>query len=190
MYFDQVAVGAKDPDGEPVASAAQDGSTLSLADFVFCDYFLLLARQMVQALADGLQAYTYLIQEAKSSDQVVDWVNSTGRLAGPVAYSLGRLFDDNQEHPLTVGSSLLICGARYAVQDSDSFDSIAAHSIYAAGFSGSDLASQGDKAADTVRLLPGAMKNLGHPDNGTRPGFARQHCRSPRHQLGPTVGKQ
>ena len=159
-YFNQLSVSAKRP-GENVAATSATtqptGTPLSLADFVFTDYFLLLARQMVQALADGLRAYTYVIQQGQSSDQVVEWVNTTGQLDPAEAYTLGRLFDDNQEHLLTVGKSLLICGAHYRVQNGNSFDSIAAQPVYGAGFSGNALASQSDNATSTVLLRPGAI---------------------------------
>ena len=58
---------------------------ISVANLVFGDYFVLIARQMVQALqGDGLRDYKYPIKPSppgETSNDVVAWANTTGKFS-------------------------------------------------------------------------------------------------------------
>jgi len=106
-YFDDLAVQtSKEVPNQPLnTKAAGLNTALSMSDWIYTDYFLLLARQIVQAAKEALRDFKYPITIGQTSNQVVDWINTTGRLAGGDAYTVGDLFVANQTHMLNTALS-------------------------------------------------------------------------------------
>lgn len=68
---------------QPPAAPAQDTASMSVAGFVFADYFLLIARHMVTTLREGLRDYKYAVPASRQPQDVVTWVNQTGQITDP-----------------------------------------------------------------------------------------------------------
>jgi hypothetical protein len=112
----------------------------SVASFVFADYFLLLARQMVQNARDGLRNFQYLIgtskdgkqSEAEKVEDIVDWVNDhmTSKpedlgAETPPPFTAVDLFEANGQHLLNPQKDLEIQGGTHRIGPSDTLSSIA-----------------------------------------------------------------
>ena len=111
----------------------------SVASFVFADYFLLLARQMVQNARDGLRNFQYLLgtsKEGKASDEMVDdivgWINEHMAPKGddpigdlPPPFTAADLFEANGQHLLNPDRTLKIEGRTHRIGPSDTLSSIA-----------------------------------------------------------------
>lgn len=112
----------------------------SVASFVFADYFLLLARQMVQNARDGLRNFQYLIgtskdgkqSEAEKVEDIVDWVNDhmTSKpedlgAETPPPFTAVDLFEANGQHLLNPDKTLKIEGRTHRIGPSDTLSSIA-----------------------------------------------------------------
>ena len=161
QYFGQLAIQlprAGASDGTPAAAAAETAS-LSVAGFVFADYFLLIARHMVTTLREGLRDYKYTMQ-AKHPADVVNWVNQTGQITAPATpFTVADLFAANSGAPLGSGIEVTISGAVRTVSPGDTFASIADGS----GFTAADLMVAN---ADNDTLLPaGAVVVLRRGDH-------------------------
>ncbi|MCP3140384.1 Ig-like domain-containing protein [Pyxidicoccus xibeiensis] len=124
-WFDDLAVQVQREQGAaPPLSAALAEQSLSMAGWMFSDYFLLLARQMVRALRDSLRDFKYPLQAGQTPDQVVSWVDTQGQLGG--AFTLGDLFAANASHPLTAGKTLAVGGdTTYPTASGDTLQSVA-----------------------------------------------------------------
>jgi LysM domain len=121
-YFDQLAVQVSEqPDA--LAAAAQAG-TLSMAEWVQSDYFLLLARQMTQSALDALRDFKYEITPQTTPGDIVRDVNTTGQLTGGDQLSVTGLFTANGGRALTGGVVLTIAAGAVLSTD-ESFDALA-----------------------------------------------------------------
>ncbi|MFI6599275.1 LysM peptidoglycan-binding domain-containing protein [Nonomuraea sp. NPDC050536] len=145
-YFDQLAVQV----GNERAATARltQGRTLSMAEWVQSDYFLLLARQMVQAALESLRDFKYVIDGTSPAGIVAD-VNATGKLTGEDRISVPGLFAANPAHPLKAGRRLTI-GAQLAVSGTDSFQSVSEGPLQSA-VSPTDLATANAGADGLLR---------------------------------------
>lgn len=103
------------------ARATTGGDAEPLAASVLTDYFVLLARQLVQGAMDIFDDYLYPLTPATSLQSVLDWANALqeGQLrAGPLARA-------NLLYPLNPGLKLEIADLGYMVQVQDTLASIA-----------------------------------------------------------------
>lgn len=138
QYFDALAVQVEHEMDEAERRALRAGvrmepGGLSMGSFCFGDYFLLLARQMVQGALDGLRNFMYPIQAGQTVQDIVGWVNehlssaSPGGIAGepPEPFTAEVLFEANARHWLTAGKKLAIDGLIYQVANTDTLESIA-----------------------------------------------------------------
>lgn len=157
-YFDQLAVQVEsEMSRQSKAEAVElDAQSLSMANWILGDYFLLIARQMIQAARDALRDFKYPLQSGQTANQIVHWINTTGQLTGNEVYTLYDLFAANPTHSLTANKDLKICGATYQALASDTFNSIAALAVYGGGFTATQVAAQPDNAANRNLLQPGA----------------------------------
>lgn len=143
-YFNQLAVQVQtesNTENGLTAMALQEKA--SLAQFVFGDYFLLIMKQMIQALRDGLRTFKYLIKPGDTGNSIVKWVGATGNLNDK--FTLHDLFEGNADHKLNpTGNSgdlsLIISGATHSVVSGESFDKIADSEKYKKSFKGKQLA--------------------------------------------------
>jgi hypothetical protein len=104
-YFDQLAVLVRDQ--QPAVAADPDAAALSLsmAQWVQSDYFLLVARQMVQAALDALRDYKYVLQGTQTMGQIVTAINDGG-LTGADAVTIADLFAANSTRTLVPNAKL------------------------------------------------------------------------------------
>lgn len=149
-YFDELAIKMQEEDPNTYAKLASNGD-VSVGNFVFSDYFLLIGKQMVQSAQDSLKEFVYFVNDGDTPDAIVQWVNDNGDLSGSMAYTVQELFDDNVSIPLTVDKTMYIPNSTYTVQQGDTFDSIAAQSIYGKSFDGSALATLNKDAQNTLQ---------------------------------------
>jgi hypothetical protein len=151
-YFDQLAVQVQHEQDTPSLLATRAvNDTVSVGNFIFSDYFTLIVRQMIQALADGLRSFLYELKSGDTPNGIVKWANNTGDLvkAGhPV--SLYDLFQSNDNVALTPGKGLILPFVSYVIHDGDSFQKIAAQTIYGDAFTATQLATAN---ADTSGIL-------------------------------------
>ena len=106
QYFDQLAVQVDHvtaTDSPPDSSAGP----ISMAGWVQSDYFLMLARQMVQAALDSLRDYKYVI-DGTSADQIAAKMNTVGQLTGDDRITGSGLLMVNRDHPLEPGLVLAL----------------------------------------------------------------------------------
>lgn len=159
-YFDALAVQSESSGGEATARAAGTDESTSMAEWIRSDYMLLLARQMIQAMRDGLRDFTHPIDATTTPQGVADAVNTTGQLFGDAAVTVADLFTANPAHALSAGLGLGIGTTLTAPVSSPSFNDLALD--YAAdGVTGSDLATA--NAATAGILTAGAV--ISWPDH-------------------------
>lgn len=151
-YFDQLAVQVEAEQDREQPRLLESSTPLSMAAWIESDYFLLLARQMVQAARDALRDFKYPLSDAQSSNDIVVWIQGKGASE----YRLVDLFTANPTHPLSAGKPVRISGVRYAVQAGVSFTSIASEQ-YAGLVSATSLASLPANADNSMLLAAGAQ---------------------------------
>ncbi|MDQ7981740.1 Ig-like domain-containing protein [Paraburkholderia sp. SARCC-3016] len=153
-WFDQLSVQVEREQAaeNPVAREFAAEAPLSMAAWMFSDYFLLLARQMVKAAQDALRDFKYELDASETPDDVVNWVNTTGQLNG--LYTLNDVFGANTLHALVAGKNLTI-GVTIAIspdKTGQTFTSLA--SAFNDALPASAIAAA--NAADVTLLQPGA----------------------------------
>ncbi|UCZ75913.1 hypothetical protein LHK94_02535 [Dickeya zeae] len=156
-YFDQLAVQVEQESGKAGLKTftAYRNNALSVASFIFSDYFVLIMRQMLQAMRDGLRDFTYPLAVGECGNGIVNWVNTTGQLvAAGTPFSLYDLFKGNESHPLSVGKTLQLPLVSYVLSATDSFTSVAAQHQYGGAFDAAALATNNADVAGI--LLSGA----------------------------------
>ncbi|WP_083729552.1 LysM peptidoglycan-binding domain-containing protein [[Flexibacter] sp. ATCC 35208] len=148
-YFNELSVQVEQDDQSDYRQMIKldDKDGQSMANFIYSDYFLLICRQMLQSARESLKDYKYYLQDNQTVNDIVNWVNVK---AGTNLYSVEDLFTDNVSAPLSTGKNLRITGSTYVAQASDTFDSIAAQSIFYSGFTGTDLATANQDTTNTL----------------------------------------
>jgi hypothetical protein len=148
-YFAQLAVPSgpsadQTPDQIRVR-AATPIATASLGTFLFADYFLMIALQMLQGMREGLRNFSYTQPNTMAPDDIVTWVNATGNLLSlpPLngvsqAFTLTELFEANPDAALADNIAVSIQGARVPAGNAQSFTTIA--QSYANAFTPTQLA--------------------------------------------------
>ena len=176
-YFDQLAVQVEeelDPDAAtPRAAAPPPLAGKSMATFCFADYFLLLARQMVQGALDALRSYDYPIPQGRSVLYIVAWINQMSTTENAIAdpsrrkFTAEQLFQANAGHPLTAGKELLIEGLTYQIANDDTLERIV-KAPYGERISVTALAQQNGQK--TGILMVGAEVTFGERVHTIEPG--------------------
>ncbi len=161
-YFNQLAVQVQQESGQQNARASllYQNAPVSVASFIFSDYFVLIMRQMLQAMRDGLKDFNYPISAGDTPNGVVNWANTTGNLAAAgVPLSLFDLFKGNETHPLSVGKRLQLPFVGWTTTGSESFTAIAGEGRFAGAFTATQLATNN---ADTAGILQAGAKITYH----------------------------
>jgi hypothetical protein len=105
-YFDELAVKVQQEQGAPpVLAQALGTKSLSMAEWIISDYFLLIVRQMVQAARDALRQFKVPLAAGDTPNKIAGWLKTTGDLED---YTLFELFAANPTHPLNASKRLLI----------------------------------------------------------------------------------
>jgi hypothetical protein len=155
-YFDKLAVQVQRENQPPAAlkRLAEEQDQSSMASFVFADYFLLIARQMVQAARDALRNYQYPIDPALTVEGILEDLKKGG-----ADYTAFCLFEANSDHQLTVQKTVWIPGVSFLVQSGQTLDDIVAKAfgnafgvLELASFGGTESIANADSKA---LLLPG-----------------------------------
>src|SRR5699024_10298548 len=91
-YFNalKVQIEAEEDAGPPTAAAAPEATGPSIAEFIFADYFAMIARQGAQAMKDGLANFLLAIADfpGRTTQEIVDHINARSGLTGPGTYSV------------------------------------------------------------------------------------------------------
>jgi len=152
-YFNQLAVQVQEESGgsglyDDVAFA---NDPISVASFIFSDYFVLVMRQMLQAMKEGLRDFKYELKSGDTGNAIVGWVNTTGDLASiSQLFSLYDLFKGNESTKLTVGKIVKLPYVSYSISAADTFTTIAANAVYGGAFDATALATNN---ADMAGIL-------------------------------------
>jgi LysM repeat protein len=125
-YFDELAVKVQQEQGTaPKTLALEVEKPLSMADWILSDYFLLIARQMVQAARDALRQFKYSPSTTETPNDIINWINTTGDLQGDDKYFLFELFAANPTHPLNGSKTLTVSVHAVADAEMPSFEMLA-----------------------------------------------------------------
>jgi LysM repeat protein len=123
---------------------------VSVASFIQGDYFVLVMRQMLQGMREGLRDFKYPLAADTKPNTVKDWVNNTGKLREmkkPQPFSLYDLFKGNENLALSEGKALTLPYVTVAIAASDSFTSLSDGQPYDA----TALATQNADVAGILR---------------------------------------
>ena len=131
LYFNQLEVQVQEEtatnDTESNLKVEEEISE-SLATFVFEDYFLLIAKQLLQDSLDAMNAFAYTLAADDSLDSILTWMNSIGREGLNNKVTISELIETSRTHPLAdTGTSapLLIAGVQYGIKKGQSIADIA-----------------------------------------------------------------
>lgn len=119
QLFDQLAAQLKDDDDNNPQALALDDTLEPLMSFVFVDYFLLLAKQLVQLAADALSDYDYPLNDGDSIESIINWADQRGNVL-----DVEDITEPNLATPLSADIVLAV-DLDYIVQPDDSVSNIA-----------------------------------------------------------------
>ncbi|MBB4003107.1 LysM peptidoglycan-binding domain-containing protein [Aurantimonas endophytica] len=121
--FNTVAANVQSESGTPAPSlAAVADDPEPMAASVFTDYFILLARQLVQSGIDSFDDYPYKLTTATSLQTILDWANALA----PGQLTALDLVNANLAYPLAPKLALRFADIDYMVQTGDTLAAIAA----------------------------------------------------------------
>ncbi|UIJ71030.1 hypothetical protein [Aurantimonas sp. HBX-1] len=121
--FNSIAANVQSESGSPAQSlAATADDPAPMAASVFTDYFILLARQLVQSGIDSFDDYPYPLTPTTSLQTIVDWANA---LAAGQLTALD-LVNANLAYPLAPNLTLRFADIDYMVQTGDTLATVAA----------------------------------------------------------------
>jgi hypothetical protein len=122
--FREVAARVQEESGDRAPRAGAPSELQSITRFVFEDYFLLIARQLVQASLDALNDFAFELGATGAVDSIssiLDWAVKQGNEHMIPA----DVVEPNLEHGLDAGNKLSIAGVSYTVQAGDSVTRVA-----------------------------------------------------------------
>jgi len=155
-YFDELAVQLQQNQHDSLLrDAAVKNDPESLATFIYADYFLLIARQMVHNAQNALSAFQYHMIQGQTPEDIVKWINKTGQFNGGYTFKVNDLFEENKSHVLTTGKTINVGQAKYSTISGDTFTSISQKAVYNGGIHAAALATL--NAANAMILQSGAV---------------------------------
>ncbi len=92
----------------------------SLAQFMFVDFFAMLAQSLVRGALDAFDTYAYTLQAGDKIESIRDAFNSTGN-----ELTVAQIAWANREHALSGGLALTIDDVPYPIQTTDTWGGIA-----------------------------------------------------------------
>jgi hypothetical protein len=93
----------------------------SMAALIFIDYFSMMGRQLLQAARNLLDGYAYPLQSTDSIASIITAANALGN-----NLQIADVAVPNQDHQLTPNLSITLPPSSYAIQSTDTLNSIAA----------------------------------------------------------------
>lgn len=121
--FAQLSVQFEDSEGK--RGAVREEATLSVASWLYSDYFLLLGRQMTRALLDALRNLQYPLVSGQCVRNILDWVQERRGSQEDTLYTVYDLFASNPDHLLTPGKHLSVGGQEYETVQGDTLALVA-----------------------------------------------------------------
>ena len=104
------------------ASATNESVTdtvqLTMAEFLFTDYFMMMAKSALQDIINGFKQTTLTVQQGDSLDKIAARYKTYGVSNAELAFS-------NRHHPLNVGAKLTVPGFRYCLKDGEKLSDFA-----------------------------------------------------------------
>ncbi|MEP4063787.1 MAG: LysM domain-containing protein, partial [Nitratireductor sp.] len=164
-YFDQLAVQVQKEE-HPIEDAVVLGTgDVSVASFIQGDYFVLVMRQMLQAMREGLRDFKYPLAPAALPNDIVSWVNTTGELEKiGQPFSLYDLFKGNETAALAAGKVMKLPFVQLTLSDGDTFTSLAEGKSYSA----TELASENATVAGILTAgVPVSYKGAEYVTSGS-----------------------
>jgi hypothetical protein len=116
----EATIEAQNQSKELKFSNAQDDPE-SMAALIFIDYFSMMGRQLLQAARDLLDGYAYALQSTDSIASIITAANLLGNYL-----QIADVAVPNQDHQLTGNLPITLPPLSYAVQSTDTLNSIAA----------------------------------------------------------------
>ncbi|MFS8181258.1 LysM peptidoglycan-binding domain-containing protein [Pseudovibrio denitrificans] len=110
-YFNQLAIQVEKESGKDPSETTLENAQISIASYIYQNYFMLIMKQMMQSLLDGLRDFNYPLVSGEMPDGIVAWVKGKGG----TGYTLADLFKTNGTHPLTSNVELTIPTASLVV---------------------------------------------------------------------------
>lgn len=149
-------------------TAKNEVDKIPLSQFILEDYFLLIARQLIQASSDSLDDYAHMLRPGDSLETILGWAEDWGN-----SMDVLDIAQPNVYFPLTGGNELYLTGITYTVQSTDSLNSITKHY--------SDISEPPRWAVTPAKLIlanaslttlikPGITINLENGSYTTKPG--------------------
>lgn len=133
---------------------------ISMSTFVFEDYFLLLARQMVQMARDALRNLKYPVKEEDSINDILGWIGANGGNTDIGALTAQELMEANKEQKLKE-DIVLTLGPEHILSSGDRLASISQNASL-------DIMQLASYNADNQDILqPGATITFADPIEGT-----------------------
>src|SRR5208282_6407383 len=120
--FNSVAANVAAEQGPAPQARAADAPPEPMAASILVDYFILLARQLVQSAIDAFDDFAYELTAQTSIQSIVDWANN--QLPGQLTAQ--TLVTANLDYPHAANQTVSIAGIPYMVQSADTLASIAA----------------------------------------------------------------
>ncbi len=121
-YFKKLAVQVeKEQYTKTKLKDANNNSGQSFATYVFEDYFLLIARHLIQTGIDSIKTYKYTIKNDDSLQSIYGWAKNLS--SDEMTYA--SIVTNNATHPLTPGNDISVGDTTHTVKDHDTFSSIA-----------------------------------------------------------------
>ncbi|GHB17224.1 hypothetical protein GCM10007094_00820 [Pseudovibrio japonicus] len=137
-YFNQLSVMVENEDKKNPSEAEIANSKNSIASYIYENYFMLIMKQMIENLLNGLRDFNYALSDGDTPSGIVSWVNEKGALSAP-KFTLTDLFKSNDTHRLTAGAALTIPTAPLVIPADSSFEGLATDNLYKAAVAPGDL---------------------------------------------------
>ncbi len=168
-FFSRLAVQVeKEMMKEPSMQISSNSSEyITMTTFVFEDYFLLLARQMVQIARDVLRNFKYTIKSGDSINSILGWININGGNTVTGALTAQDIMEANSQQTLKEGIVLSL-GAEHILFSGDTLADIARK----ASLDIMQLASYNSDNEDI--LLSGAVITYTDPEANTSKSYTIQ----------------
>ncbi|KZL27791.1 LysM peptidoglycan-binding domain-containing protein [Pseudovibrio sp. WM33] len=149
-YFNQLSVQVEKESKKPSSEVDSSGDEMSIASYIYENYFMLIMKQMMQSLLSGLRDFNYPLTAGEAPNAIVSWINKQGAFSG-ADFTLTDLFKANNSHPLTEGADVTIPTAPLVIPAGSSFQTLSSNNPYKAIVEASDLMCKNKKVAGLLR---------------------------------------
>lgn len=161
-YFEELAIQVQEESEQDARICLAADAAFSLGDLAFCDYFLLVARQMVEAALAELRCYTYALTRRETPQEILTWI-SCHRQDAEEPYTLLDLFSANEEKLLSSGRTLAVTTGAGIVFHCTGQDETLLSMLRKYNTSMASLVEHAQNAEIEALFLPGNRQTLSIP---------------------------